>query len=277
MGTTGQPGACSDLRRTPPRIGGWSILGGRVVVEALCRAPVDFVGIDAQHGFFAFDEAAVAVQIANLCGTRVLVRVPVDQIGWIPRYLDAGADGIVLAMTGSAADAERAVHMSLYQPHGRRSYGGGKRNGVRGPPRPAARRGPQTPRIIPMNATVGALAELTEIVATPGLAGAWIGPVDLGLALGRPHPLPPGDQVWRDALRQVVGSCQDAGIRPGMFAVGGEDAREWLAAGFLDVVLSSDIALLRRAFHRQIARPRAPVTDADPICAVQSADPYAGR
>src|SRR5258708_33524555 len=166
MGTTGQPGACSDLRRTPPRIGGWSILGGRVVVEALCRAPVDFVGRDAQHGFFAFDEAAVAVQIANLCGTRVLVRVPVDQIGWIPRSLDAGAAGIVLAMPGSAADAARAGHMSLYQPHGRRSYGGGKRNGVGDPPGAAARREQQTPGIIAMIETAGALGELNEIVAT---------------------------------------------------------------------------------------------------------------
>jgi hypothetical protein len=40
----------------------------------------------------------------------VLVRVAVDQMGWIPRYLDAGADGIVLAMTGTSPDAGTGGH-----------------------------------------------------------------------------------------------------------------------------------------------------------------------
>jgi 4-hydroxy-2-oxoheptanedioate aldolase len=106
--------------------------------------------------------------------------------------------------------------------------------------------------------TPGAISELKEIVATPGLDGAWVGPVDLGLGLDRPYPLPPNDPVWRDALDQVVSACVDAGVRPGMFAVGGEDAREWLATGFKDVVLASDIALLRRAFSEHLARSRAP-------------------
>jgi 2-keto-3-deoxy-L-rhamnonate aldolase RhmA len=198
-------------------------------------------------------------------------------MGWIPRYLDAGADGIVLAMTESAADAERAIRLARYQPHGSRSYGGGSRNGVGEPAGGAVNPGACTPEVIVMIETPGAMAELKQIVATPGLGGAWVGPVDLGLGLDRPYPLPPDDPAWRKALAQVVSACLDAGIRPGMFAVGGEDAREWLATGFQDVVLSSDIALLRRAFDEHLARSRTPVTQADPLCHNELTDPYAGR
>ena len=45
-----------------------------------------------------------------------------------------------------------------------------------------------------------------------------------------------------------------------MFAVDGDDARDWLSMGFTDVVLSSDIAILRRALHENLDRARRPVT-----------------
>lgn len=257
------------------RIGGWSIIGDRVAVEAICRTDVDFVGIDGQHGFFAFDRAAVAVQVANLCSIPCFVRVPADQLDWIPRYLDAGADGVVVAMVSTAQDARRAVALSRYQPVGQRSYGGGKRNGVGEEATGDIER--RVPEVFAMVETAGALEELEEIAATPGLAGLYVGPVDLGLAMGRPYPLTSDDAPWRAALDAVVRACEAHGLRSGMFATDGDDAREWLSVGFRDVVLSSDIALLRRALHEHLERAREPVTTTDPPRNPRVADPYAGR
>ncbi len=131
-------GAETARLATPPRgaadrgqrLGAWGIMGHRVGVEAMCRLDIDFVGIDAQHGFFSFDDAGVAIQVANLCNVPCFVRVPVGQLDWVPRYLDAGADGVVIAMVDDVAQVERAVQLACYQPRGVRSYGGGKRNGV---------------------------------------------------------------------------------------------------------------------------------------------------
>lgn len=258
---------------TGQRIGGWAIMGHRVGVEALCRSGVDFVGIDAQHGFFAFEEAAVGIQVANLCGVACWVRVPVDQLGWIPRYLDAGADGIIVAMVDSPDQARRAVALGRYQPDGARSYGGGKRNGVGEVQTPF----PDTAQIFAMVETPGALGALKELASVPGLAGLYVGPVDLGLAMKRPYPLPADDASWLGALRQVTDYCAHSGIRSGMFATGGDDARRWLAMGFSDVVLSSDIAILRRGLSENLARGRQPITAGDPPQAAPFADPYAGR
>lgn len=257
-----------------PRLGGWSIMGDRVALEAMCRSGFDFVGIDAQHGFFAFEKASAGLQIANLCGATCLVRVPVDHLSWVPRYLDAGADGLVIAMVNSPEEARRAMELSLYQPSGRRSYGGGPRNGVGAQGGRSLTRGPE---VFPMIETRQGFEAVEEIAAVPGLAGLFVGPVDLGLALDRPYPLSDDDGQWREAVAKVQNVCAAHKVRSGMFATDAEDARLWFSVGFTDVILSSDIAMLRRTMSQQAARARQQVTGSDPIAVAATADPYAGR
>lgn len=117
--TAGEAGALRGAADRGQRLGAWGIMGHRVGVEAMCRLDIDFVGIDAQHGFFSFDDAGVAIQVANLCNVPCFVRVPAGQLDWVPRYLDAGADGIVIAMVEDVAQVERAVQLACYQPRGR--------------------------------------------------------------------------------------------------------------------------------------------------------------
>jgi 4-hydroxy-2-oxoheptanedioate aldolase len=265
------PGRGAELLRQ--RLGAWAIMGHRVGVEAMCRLDIDFVGIDAQHGFFSFDDAGLAIQVANLCNVPCLVRVPVDQLDWAPRYLDAGADGIVIAMVDNVAQVERAVQLASYQPRGARSYGGGKRNGVGENATVDVARAAE---VFPMIETRDAMESLDAIAEVPGVTGLFVGPVDLGLALERPYPLPSGDQRWRQAVSAVVEACNRHNVRPGMFAADGDDASHWLASGFLDVVVSSDISMLRRAMHEHLARARSPQSERSAPRA-GAGDPYAGR
>ena len=272
MATVDESGRSGPTRGGQVRIGAWSIMGGRGGVEALCRSGVDFVGIDAQHGFFAFDQAALCVQIVNLCGVRCFVRVPIDQFDWIPRYLDAGADGVILAMVSAADEVEQAVALSRYQTIGRRSWAGGKRNGV-GESGTAI----GAPEIFAMIETAQALEHLEEIAAVPGLGGLYVGPVDLGLAMERPHQVADHDEApWRDAVNTVVVAARDSHIRSGMFAIDGEDSRDWIATGFQDIVLSSDIAILRRGLDEHLRRARTPDSQADPVRGPRIADPWRG-
>jgi 4-hydroxy-2-oxoheptanedioate aldolase len=238
------------------RFGGWAIMADRVAMEAICRSGVDFVGVDAQHGFFGFESAAVAVQVANLCGVHCLVRLPVEHLGWAPRYLDAGADGVVVAMVRSAEEAADAVELCRYQVAGRRSYGGGRRNGV-GDMVAGDDGAPPAPEVYAMVETGEALGALDDLARVPGLTGLYVGPVDLGLALGVPEGSPEsGYGPWRGAVQAVVEACQRHGRRSGTFATDGDDGFRWAAYGFTDVVLSSDIAMLRRALRDDLHRAR---------------------
>ncbi len=82
-----------DAAHRCPRLGAWGIMGHRVGVEAMCRLDIDFVGIDAQHGFFSFDDASVAIQVANLCNVPCFVRVPAEQLDWAPVISTRGPTG----------------------------------------------------------------------------------------------------------------------------------------------------------------------------------------
>ena len=61
--------------------------------------------------------------------------------------------------------------------------------------------------------TAEAVANLTEIVAVPGLSGLLVGPNDLSAALGVPGQT--GSAPVRDVMLQVVEMCRDAGLAAG--------------------------------------------------------------
>jgi 4-hydroxy-2-oxoheptanedioate aldolase len=252
------------------KFGGWSQLAQPVVIEALGKADVDFVGLDLQHGWFAFNEAASAIQLLDALGVPAYVRLSYLDLPLVPRVLDAGASGVIVAMVDDAATAARAVVASRYQPHGDRSYGG-QRYGLRPEPPDVA---DVRPEVFVMIETKQALDAVEEIAAVEGLTGLFVGPVDLALALGAEtgpsgalistYVSPSGPSAgqggsvpaalleaearpWRQALDRVVAAAHTAGLEAGMFAASGADAAYWGAAGFDRVSISSDVALLRAA------------------------------
>jgi 4-hydroxy-2-oxoheptanedioate aldolase len=228
------------------RVGGWSMLAAPEAVEALAKADLDFVGLDLQHGAFAFREAVTAIELLDALGVPAYVRLSHLDLALVPRVLDVGAAGVILAMVEDAATVERVVAATRYQPHGDRSYGG-QRYGLRPEPPDL---GDVRPEVLPMVETRGALEAVEEIARVPGLAGLYVGPVDLSLALGEEV----GSATWREAVERVRDAAHAAGIEAGMFTVDGADAAAWSAAGFDRIVLASDIALLRAALAREVSR-----------------------
>lgn len=233
-----------------PAFGGWSMLGHPLAVECLAKAGLDYVGLDVQHGFFGFDATVRAIQYLDALGVSALVRIPFADLAQLPRYLDAGATGAIIAMVDGADDAECAVRRSRYQPEGERSYGG-QRHGLRPEPADVAE---VRPLIHVMVETVSALADVEGIAAVPGVTGLYVGPVDLSLAAGcRPDMR---DRDFAAALRRVCDAAHSHGIRAGTFAVSGADARSLAGVGFDEVVVASDVALLRKALAVEVAATR---------------------
>jgi 4-hydroxy-2-oxoheptanedioate aldolase len=186
--------------------------------------------------------------------------------------LDFGASGVIVAMVETPDAARHAVSLTRYQPDGTRSYGG-RRHGLS--PEPDELRDVR-PHVHLMIETRGAIERLDEIAAVPGLAGLFVGPVDLALASGATGPLArrysaeladespsaagavadTGESrvpsEWKEACARVVQAAHANGLEAGTFALGGTDARYWTAAGFDRVVIASDIALLRAALAKEL-------------------------
>ncbi len=235
---------------TTVRLGGWLALPEPLVVEVAGRAGYDWVGLDLQHGGWDLGTAFRGIQLLDALGVPVLVRVSEDELALIPRVLDQGASGVVVAMASSPELVADAISRARYQPHGRRSYGG-QRFGMRPEPADVA---DVRPAIYAMLEDRRGVAAAHEIAAVDGLAGLHVGPVDLGLGLGlgmdRSAP------AFAAALEAIVAAGRAAGIPAVMHAVKAADAGRWIAMGFSELVLTADIEVLRVGLRDQLATAR---------------------
>ena len=230
------------------KLGLWLALPEPIIAEAAARAKPDWVGLDLQHGAWDLGTAFRGIQLLDALGMPVIVRVSEQELELIPRILDHGASGIVIAMASSVPLVEEAVRRARYQPEGVRSYGG-QRYGLRQIALPVAE---IRPAIYPMIEDRRGVADIDRIAAVKGIAGLHIGPVDLGLGLG----LDRDDPRYTDALRTIVAAGKANDVPVTMHAVKAADSARFTGLGFAELVLTADIELIRDAFVDSVATAR---------------------
>ncbi len=195
-------------------VGAWATLGSSLATETLSRSGFDYVCIDTQHGANDYSSTVSQLQAIDCGSAAPIIRVPWNEPGIIGKSLDAGADGIIIPMVNSVAEAEAAVRACRYAPAGARSFGP-VRAGVRNPDYYATAN-EHVVVCIPMIETVQAVAALDEILSVPGIDAVYVGPADLSVTLG----LPPGNNddepSFMQALEAIVAGCNKHGVVPGM-------------------------------------------------------------
>lgn len=230
-------------------MGSWLMLADSVVAETVGRAGFDYVCVDNQHGIIDYAATVGLLQALDLGGATTLVRVPANEPGVIGKMLDAGADGIIIPMVNSVAEAEAAVRACRYAPAGARSYG---------PTRAALRTddyhaGANDRMLcIPMIETVAALEALDDILAVPGIDAIYVGPADLSITLGLPPGNNDGTPSFDDALAAILAGCARAGVRAGIHSTPALAASR-LDAGFDFVTVTADLGALRSGLTQALA------------------------
>ena len=241
-------------RRQCPSYGAWCVVPTGFTAQILAHAGFDWLCVDVQHGLVGYTEMRAMVQAVKFTGVPVLVRVSANASGEIMRALDLGADGVIVPMVNSAAEAEAAVAACRYPPQGIRSWGpSGASIGRRAFTPEAANRDVVC---MVMIETRQAVAAADEIAAVPGLDGIYIGPNDLALSLGLPPGVAEHGPVLTEAVERVVHACQRRGVVAGI-AIYEPDAaaavEEWQALGCTLFGLPSDSQLLRLAAEQLVA------------------------
>ncbi len=179
------------------------------VTEALAGS-VDFVWIDLEHNAMTTESMLGHLIAARAGGIAAIVRVPNNDVAWIKRVLDSGAEGIILPRSYSAKEVADFVSACRYPPLGTRGFG----------PRRPMQYGrmeqqaylAQANRDIFVTAqveTVELLAEIDEVLKIEGLDSLVMGPQDLSGSMGRlgqtTHP-----EVL-DAIRTIAKKAKAAG------------------------------------------------------------------
>ena len=234
-------------------LGAWLCVPSTVTAELVARSGVDYVCVDTQHGAIGYSDAVPMIQAIRAGGSRPIVRVPWNEPGVIGKMLDAGAEGIVVPMVNSVAEATAVVRACRYAPEGARSYG----------PMMAASRvdgeyvawARDNVAVIPMIETTTAIDALDEILAVEGIDAVYVGPADLSLTLGLPPRNNDDADSFTDALGTIVDACARAGVVAGIHSTG-ELTPTRVARGFRMVTVTADNVAMRIGLAAELERAR---------------------
>lgn len=218
---------------------GWLTIPDAGLVEVVAaRGVVDVVTLDLQHGRFDRTSTEAAVRAAAAHGVASLVRLPAVEEALVGYVLDLGVAGVIAPMVSDVATAEALVAACRYPPVGARSFGP-VRTALAPGADPVAAAGDAV--VLAMIETGPALERADAIAAVPGLDGLFVGPGDLGLALGLGPAQDREEPAIHDAFARVLGACSAAGVRAGVHATSAAYAEARAADGFALVTVWSDV------------------------------------
>ena len=86
----------------------------------LKNAGIEFCILDCEHGGFDYAEVSRLIMTARLCGLELIVRLANNERKDVVKYLDMGADGLLLPMTNTAEDIRKVADYAKYPPLGHR-------------------------------------------------------------------------------------------------------------------------------------------------------------
>jgi 4-hydroxy-2-oxoheptanedioate aldolase len=224
-------------------IGGWCGIGNGFAAEVMAHAGFDWLCVDTQHGIIGYEAMVSMLQGASAGGTPAFVRVQSNDPAAITHALDAGAEGVIVPMVNTVAEAEIAVAACRYPPDGIRSWG--PTRAALGRPDFQPANGGRSVICAVMIETAAGVANVAEIARVPGLDAIFVGPSDLAIT----HGFAPSGTGWgaeHDSLiRSILAACIDAGVVAGISCPDVEWARRWGALGFRMLGVGSDISFLR--------------------------------
>jgi 2-keto-3-deoxy-L-rhamnonate aldolase RhmA len=233
------------LRQGTPYVGTLVTLASPEAADALAVAGLDWLFVDMEHSP-VLDPTAVLHIVQAIAGkTDVLVRVPTNDDAWIKKVLDTGADGVIVPHVNSAEEALRAVNSAKYPPLGRRSVGITPAHGYGANFAGYNDRANESTALVVQIEDIAAVEHLDEIIATPGVDAAFIGPYDLSGSMGKPGQV--DDPDVQRAIERVVDGCAKAGMPLGFFSTTTEGARRARERGIRFLAVGTDIGLLMGA------------------------------
>ena len=235
-------------------IAGWVSIDSAYAAEVVGLAGFDAVVVDCQHGMAGHERMVSMLQALSHTPAVPMVRVSGNSLPEINRALDAGAYGVICPLINSAAEATafaRACRYPLDDMPGDRSFG---------PARGLLYGGRDYPQhanaqvlAFAMIETASGLDALDAIAAVPHLDGLFVGPSDLGIALGLGPGAPYDHPVMAEALQRVASACAAAGKVAGVWCGSAEMARAMSKTGYRFVVPGHDVIWLQAEIARRLA------------------------
>lgn len=245
------------LKAGQPQIGLWCSLTSNVAIESIADSGYDWLLIDTEHAPNELPGVQGQLQAIAASPTGAIVRPAWNDAVLLKRFLDIGAQSVLVPFVQNAEEARRAVAATRYPPHGIRGVSVATRANGFGRIKDYFARANDEICVLVQVETRTALAEIEAIAAVDGIDGVFIGPSDLAADLG--HLGASGHAEVHAAIADGIKRIRASGKAAGILAPVEADAKKWLDMGCLFVAVGSDLGLLARGSEALLARFRTPV------------------
>lgn len=214
----------------------------------MARAGFDWLAIDMEHTGLSAGDLVDLIRVVDMAGVAPLVRVGENHPLLIKRALDAGAQGVIVPMVGSRAEAEAAVSCASYPPRGVRGVGLYRAQEY-GLDFPGYRDWINDNTLVAVQIEhKDAIDELPDLLDVDGVDAFFIGPYDLSGSFGRPGEFDNSDVA---GALQRISDIVKSGVRPasGTHVVDPDPAKlkAAIAEGHRFVAFSSDLLIFSHA------------------------------
>jgi 4-hydroxy-2-oxoheptanedioate aldolase len=227
-----------------PQIGFWCTLPGGSVAELLAGSGFDWLLFDTEHSPADPITVLEQLQAAAPYDVASVVRVAWNDTVLIKRFLDVGAQSLLIPYVQSGTEAEAAVAAIRYPPRGRRGVSTVSRATRFGRVADYMRQAEDELCLLVQVETAEALSEIEAIAAVDGVDGIFVGPSDLAASLG--HAGVPGHPEVVRAIEDALTRIGRAGKPAGILTPDRDFARRCLDLGALFVAVGVDAGFLAR-------------------------------
>jgi 2-keto-3-deoxy-L-rhamnonate aldolase RhmA len=188
------------------------------------------VVIDCEHGTIDFETAEHMIRAAQLSNTTAVVRIGLNHQKHLLRFLEAGAEGVLIPMINNAREAKEVVDAVKFPPIGRRGNYSGRasQHGIITMDKFAPSANRETFIALQIETPEG-LENQDEIIATEHADAIFLGPGDLSLTAGYPGQ-PDHPEVIR-TIEGLVKKVRAAGKQAGTVSGTPEAVKFWTDRG----------------------------------------------
>lgn len=227
-----------------PQFGLWCSLPGSYAAEAVAGSGYDWLLFDTEHSPGEVLTVLPQLQATAAYDVSSIVRPATNDTVLIKRFLDIGAQTLLIPYVQDAAEAEQAVIAMRYPPAGVRGVSALTRATRFGRVKDYARRAQDELCLLVQVETAAALGQLEAIARVDGVDGVFIGPADLAASLGHfgnpAHPDVVG--AIEDGIRRIRACGKPAGILTSDVGL----AKRCLELGATFVAIAVDVGILAR-------------------------------
>jgi 4-hydroxy-2-oxoheptanedioate aldolase len=210
----------------------------------------DAIWMDMEHHAYSVETAGTLMRAARVGTSDIMARPAKGELMRMGRMLEAGAQGILYPRCESAEEAREVVRWSKFAPLGTRGYDGGNPDSpyCLAPMVDYLKFANEQTFVAVQIEEPGAVEQVEQIAAVPGVDILFVGPADLSILYGIPgeiqHPTIQG------AIQRVAGAARAAGKHWGLPVGSLDQARQMLELGARFIAHGCDLLFVKQGLER---------------------------